>query len=128
MAKKFCSVIHLPLKVLREQKVLIQRLQEEHFKFFKSIIGNDSTQNYSGFIILKAWDSVQSLKSKIIILLTPLDHTPSNLSTMLSVKIERELDKQSQPFQQTSSSTSDSWAMQTHVVVCVEFWVSSMLL
>lgn len=58
MTKNFVNIKHLSLKLLRKQKVLLQRVKEEQFQFLKCILGNNSTQAYIGFIMLKATDSI----------------------------------------------------------------------
>ena len=79
----------LPLKVLAQQRILVQRSKFHDFDFLRSVASKRSTPEFGGFNIKLTQMQGQGLKPRTKAMYTPLiDLTPSDPTTMKSAMLE----------------------------------------
>lgn len=79
----------LPLKVLAQQTILVQRAHSRDFYFFKSVATKPFTPEYGGFNTRMARMEGQAVKPATTAAYTPLiDMTPSDPTTMKTAMLE----------------------------------------
>ena len=79
----------LPLKVLAQQRILVQRSKLHDFNFLRSVAAKPSAPEFGGFNTKLTRMQIQGLKPRSKAMYTPLiDMTPSDPTTMKSVMLE----------------------------------------
>ena len=91
MDKRFGLQEVLPLKVLCQQVISVNRCKEEDFDFIQAALSSDDTPDFNGFNTEKMRRSNQDIKPKSEVRYRPLiNKTPSDPSTMLTAMTDVE--------------------------------------
>ena len=91
MDKRFWLQEALPLKVLCQQVISVNRCKEEDFDFIQAALSSDDTPDFNGFNTEKMRRSNQDIQPKSEVRYRPLiNKTPSDPSTMLTAMTDVE--------------------------------------